>query len=238
MAETAIHQETIKLAADAQIELFELDMRKLGGERLYFTTQGDMGQRVRFGITDFYCVAVEFTGMTVSGTGPLQTPMLTVGNTDGFIQEILNSFGNLEGCTLTRWRTFGRFLANGDTPDPTAFYGPDVYVIDRKASDTPEQVQWELSAMIDSQGIYIGRTIIRDTCMWRYREYNQQTGTFDYSKAQCPYTGNRYFDQNNEPVPTAAQDQPARNVECCRRRFGFGLNGFPFGGFPGIVRGI
>lgn len=237
MPATAIHQETIKLDADALVALYQLDMSSVGGEILHFTTEGKAGQAVSFGGVEFSSVPVELAGMTISGTGSLQTPTMTVANTDGFIQEILNSFGDLEGCKVTRWRTFARYLDDGVSPDSTAFYGPDVYKIDRKAADTPEQVQWEMSALIDSQGVYVGRTVIRDTCLWRYREFNALTGTFNYARATCPYAGTNYFDKNNKPVGSPAEDIPSRNVGCCKARFGDDA-ALPFGGFPGIVRGI
>lgn len=175
--------------------------------------------------------------MEISGQGAIQKPTLSISNTDGLIQEIVNTWGDLEGSTLTRWRTFARFLVGGEEPDGSAFYGPDVYEIDRKSSDTPEQIQWEMSAMADKQGLYVGRTIIRDICTWRYRTYRAATGGFDYSKAQCPYAGNRFYDANDVQVTNPADDVPSRSIECCRKRFGVNAPK-PFGGFPGILRGL
>jgi lambda family phage minor tail protein L len=234
---SAIHQEAIKLNPDALIALYRLDMTPVGGEVLDFTTEGRAGQPIRFGGKPFTSVPVEFSGMTISGTGSLQTPTMTVANTDGLVQELVNSLGNLEGCKITRWRTFARCLDDGASPDASSFYGPDVYLIDRKSSDTPERIQWELSALIDGQGVYIGRTVIRDTCMWRYREFNQATGKFEYANATCPYAGDKYFDKDNNPVSSPEKDAPARNLTCCRVRFGDRAP-LPFGGFPGIVRGL
>lgn len=233
----SIHQEAVKLAPDAKVSLYQLDCTSVGGPIYHFTTEGRAGEVVAFGGVDFTAVPVEITGMTISGTGSLQTPTLTIANTDGLIQSIVNTFGDLEGCRLTRWRTFARFLDDGATPDSTVFYGPDVYEIDRKSNDTPEEIQWEMSALIDRQGVYVGRTVIRDTCMWRYRAFDPLSGTFDYSKATCPYAGSSYFDINNEAVMSAAQDVPSRNIGCCRARFGEDAT-LPFGGFPGIARGL
>lgn len=233
----SIHEEAVKLAPDALVALYQLDAGPVGGPVYHFTTEGQMGERVSFGGVEFLVIPVQISGMTVSGQGALQTPTITVANTDGLVQQILNSFGDLEGCKVTRWRTFARYLDGGATPDHTIFYGPDVYVIDRKSSDTPEQVQWEMSALIDKQGVYVGRTVIRDTCMWRYREWNEATGKFDYTKTLCPYTGSKYFDRFNKPTANPEDDVPARNLGCCRARFGEG-NPLPFGGFPGILRGV
>jgi lambda family phage minor tail protein L len=226
-----------KLEPSALVSLYQLDTTRIGGPLYHFTTETRAGNIIRFGGVDFFAVPVRITGMDVSGQGPIQTPTLTVGNTDGFIQEIVNSFGNLEGCRLQRWRTFAIHLDDGEQPNTTAVYGPDVYVIDRKSADTPESIEWELSATIDQQGVFVGRTVVRDTCLWRYREFDPATGQFDYSKALCPYTGNNYFDRQNRPVTNPADDEPSRTIRCCRLRFGTNAV-LPFGGFPGVVRGL
>ncbi|MTH61207.1 phage minor tail protein L [Paracoccus litorisediminis] len=233
----SIHSEATKLDPSALVSLFQLDATEIGGLTHNFTTETRAGAAISFGGTTFTSVPIQISGMTVSGQGALQTPTLSIANTDGLIQQIVNTWGDLEGARLTRWRTFARFLDGGTDPDGSAFYGPDVFIIDRKSSDTPEQIQWELSALIDKQGVYIGRTVIRDTCLWRYRTYRPASGNFDYSKAQCPYAGSNYFDENNVATADPAKDRPARNLECCRKRFGQKAV-LPFGGFPGIVRGL
>lgn len=232
-----LHQEANKLDPSHLVSLFQLDTRVVGGPVYHFTTELKAGSVVRFGGVDFHAVPIEISGLAISGHGSLPTPTLTISNSDMLIQEVLNTYGNLEGSRLTRWRTFARFLDGGESPDPTSFYGPDVYIIDRKSSDTPEQIQFEMSSLIDAQGIYVGRTVIRDTCMWRYRIWNAATGRFDYAKAQCPYTGNRYFDATDRPVGNAAEDVPSRTLNCCRIRFQRHHH-LPYGGFPGIVRGL
>lgn len=237
MSQTAIHQETIKLDPDARVTLYRLDMTPVGGQVLNFTSHENTGHVVRFAGVTFTALPVEFTGMTISGTGSLQTPTMSVPNTDGFVQAVLNTYGSIEHSIVSRWRTFARFLDDGETPDATAAYGPDVYVITRKTSDTPEKVEWELSASIDVQGVHVGRVMIRDSCMWRYRFWNNTTNQFDYSKAVCPYTGSKYFDKNNVEVFDPALDNPSRTKACCRLRFGENAP-LPFGGFPGMIRGI
>ena len=229
--------ESKKLNPSAMVELYKLDASFAGGSTLAFTTETSAGEFVSFGSEQYLALPVRVSGMSISGTGTIQTPTMTISNTDGLIQEFINTWGDLDGCRLTRWRTYAKFLDDGEAPDPSVFYGPDVYQIDRKSSDTPEEISWELSVMIDKQGVYIGRTVIRDTCMSRYRYFNPNTGQFEYAKAECPYAGARYFNKSNVEVFTASEDSPARNVGCCTARFGEGAE-LPFGGFPGILRGV
>lgn len=233
----SIASEALKLDPSVLVSLYQLDTTIVGGPIYNFTTETRGGVELAFGGSSFTALPVTITGMEITGQGAVMSPTLSIANTDGLIQEIVNTWGDLEGSRLTRWRTFARFLDGEPDADPTAFYGPDVFLIDRKSSDTPEQIQWELSALVDKQGLYVGRTIIRDVCMWRYRVWNSGSGTFDYSKAQCPYTGSQFWDENNQPVSSGAEDKPARNLECCRLRFGADAP-LPFGGFPGIVRGL
>lgn len=229
--------EAQKLDPSALVSLFTLDTRVVGGPVYNFTTETMMGENVVFAGVTFRALPVQIDGLTTDGSGPMATPTLTISNTDLFIQEALNTFGNLEGSRLTRYRTFSKYLGLQPGIDHSYAIGPDVFVIDRKSSDTPEQIQFELSALIDQQGVYIGRTVIRDTCMWRYRQFNPITQTFDYSKALCPYTGSRFYDENDVQVSGAAQDRPSRTLNCCRVRFGRNAT-LPFGGFPGIARGL
>lgn len=230
--------EARKLEATALVQLFKLDATPVGGVELNFTTDTVAGQsQVVFGGVTFIHLPVRVTGMKVSSTGPLQTPTLTIANSGSLIQEFVNTWGNLAGCKLTRIRTYARFLDNGATPNSTAFFGPDVFTIDRKASDTPEEISWELSVGNDMQGVYVGRTIIRDTCMARYRYFNPSNGQFEYAQAQCPYSGTRYFNKNDVEVFSPSLDEPSRSRKCCTLRFG--ENGeLPFHGFPGILRGV
>jgi lambda family phage minor tail protein L len=229
-------QEAQKLDPTALVSLFQLDTTVVGGPVYHFTTEAKAGAAVGFGGVQFHAVPIEISGMSIQGQGSIQTPTLSISNTDLFIQEILNTFGDLEGSVVTRWRAFARHLDGGEEPDSTAFYGPDVYKIDRKSSDTPEKIEYELSALMDHQGVYVGRTVIRDTCMWRYRTFNSSTGQFNYDRSLCPYTGSSYFNANDEAVTDPAEDMPSRSLNCCRLRFGAN-NPMPFGGFTGIARG-
>lgn len=185
----------------------------------------------------YQSVDVEFTGMMTNGQGALPTPHIKLANTQGTWQSLVNTYGDLLGCTLTRIRTYSRFLDGGSAPDPTAFYGPDVFRIERKVAINPVFVEWELSAAIDQEGVKLPRRIVvRDTCMFRYRAWNPGTSSFDYSKAVCPYTGTSYFDASDSPVVDPSNDVPSRRKGCCKARFG-ASNPLPFGGYPGVSRG-
>jgi len=69
---------------------------------------------------------------------------------------------DLTGATFTRIRTMARFLdavnflGNTNplgTPDPTAEFKRQIYIVDRKSIETREIVEFELAAAIDMAGI-------------------------------------------------------------------------------------
>jgi lambda family phage minor tail protein L len=225
--------EAQKLDPSAIISLFTVDATSVGGSVLRFVQARQASADVKFAGLTYQPIDIEFSGLETSGVGALPTPTMSIANTDMFIQALVNTLGDLNGCIVTRIRTFARFLDGQPEADPTAIYGPDVYKIERKAEDTPEQIAWELSAAIDQEGKMLpGRPMVRDTCMWRYRMY--ENGAFNYDRVLCPYTGNQYFDELDKPT-TAAKDKPSRTKNCCRLRFGEGKP-WPFGGFPGMGR--
>jgi lambda family phage minor tail protein L len=228
-----IYQSAQGLNPKAIIELFRLDTTRVGGGMMFFVQGTQTDKPISFGNQEYQPLDIEFEGLEVSGQGALPTPTIRLANTDGLAQSAINTWGDLLGCEIRRIRTFKNFLDGEPDADPTAFFGPDVFVIERKAVENPVFIEWELSAAIDQEGKRIpGRQVIRDTCLWRYRAW---TGFgFDYSRAQCPYTGNQFYDINNLPT-TPDKDRPSRTLSCCKTRFGANAP-LPFGGFPGVGR--
>lgn len=230
----SLQSESQKLAPDAFVSLFSLDTTSIGGPVLYFTPGrvGDAGV-VYNGVT-YTPTDVEFTGLEITGAGALPVPHIKIPNTQGLWQSVITTYGDLLGCTLTRLRTYARFLDGAADADPLAFYGPDIFRVERKVAQNPVFIEWELSASIDQEGVKLPRrVVVRDTCLFRYRSWNGTS--FDYTKAICPYAGSSYFDINDQPVTDPAQDVPSRRKSCCVARFGEG-NPLPFGGFPGVQR--
>lgn len=233
---SAIQSEAQSLSPSATISLFTIDTTPMGGPLMHFVMGSDNDGPVVFGGVEYQAIDVQFEGLETSGAGALPTPLIRVSNIDGMAQALVSTYGELLGCTLYRVRTFKRFLDGQPDADSEAFFGPDIFRFERKTSENSVYVEWELSASIDQEGKQLpGRTIIRNTCLWRYRFYNGSTGKWDYSKAQCPYTGAQSYDINDLPVSDPALDVPSRRLSCCRTRFGRS-NPLPFGGFPGVQR--
>ena len=110
---------------------------------------------------------VEATGFKYQ-KGQLPRPTLTVSNALGTITSILltvnaTTTGNdLTGATVTRIRTLAKFLdavnfAGGvnpyGTPDATAEFPQEIYLIDRKSQENREIVTFELATPSDMAGV-------------------------------------------------------------------------------------
>jgi len=156
---------------------------------------------------DSYCV---ISGEVTSGTCSLSEYLDKT--------ECTNAGGTW--TTYTSATCTGTWYANA-TADDTAFFEDDIYYIDRKAIETKILVSFELAPSFDVEGVKLPkRQIIRNTCLWTYRE------------AECGYTGTNYYDSDGISVSTAEEDVCGKRVSDCELRFG--VDGvMPFGGFPG-----
>ena len=107
--------------------------------------------------------------------GQLPRPKISISNATGLISAILltvnetTSGNDLTGATVIRIRTLAKFLdavnfADGvnATADPNAEFPQEKYVIDRKATETRELVEFERAAPTDLAGVRIpGRQATR-----------------------------------------------------------------------------
>lgn len=232
-----IQSEIQSLAPSAIVPLFTLDTSPIGGPVLRFTQAAKSGgEAISFNGIKYEPTDVEFEGMETSGVGAIPTPTIRITSNDPNVHAIANTYGDLNGCVLSRVRTYAKFLDDEPDEDPSAYFGPDIFSFERKITDDGETYEWELSAAFDQEGRnFPGRTVVANTCMWRYRIWDQEAQGFDYTRAQCPYAGAQSFDINNLPVANGADDVPARNIGCCKARFG-DTAPLPFGGFPGAAR--
>lgn len=236
----SIQSVSQRLSTSARVTLFKLDLSAIDGGIHYFTQGAAGGAPIMFGGIPFVPVDVDFAGFDTTGVGALPQPKMKVANTNGVFQALVNQHGDLLGCIVQRIRTYAEFLDGQPNADPSKFYGPDTFRVEQKSEENPIYIEWELSAHIDQEGKQLpGRVVIRDTCLWRYRSWDQNrnngAGGFDYTRVQCPYMGSSYFDENDNAVNDPSQDKPSRRLTCCEKRFGAN-NPLPFGGFPGAAK--
>lgn len=240
-----IRQESQKPETDNLIELFSLDLTKLGGDIYFFIASsyrlteitGDPGEVIFQGNTyvPFDMIA---DGFELDGKGSSPTPKIKFSLTNPLLTGYINAFEDLIGATITRIKTYKKFLDTEPTANPSAHFPLEIYRVERKASENRIQVEFELSSVMDQRGAELpGRTITTFYCPWRYRFY--KSGAFVYAVGDhaCPYVGSSYFDTDNNVVADPALDRCNKAESGCRKRFGDNAV-LPFGGFPGASRAV
>lgn len=231
-----------ELAPGSIVELFQMDLTPIaasaGVQYFHAGTNELDGPVVWQGIT-YNKFPIHAEGFDKSVKGTLPRPNLRISNVTGTISALVVQYDDLVGAKVTRKRTFVRYLdavnflsGVNPTADPNQFMDDEAFFIERKVSENPTAVEFELSSALDLQGVPLPtRVVIVNYCGSNYRRW---TGTaFDYTDAaECSYTGASYFNVNNQSVGTAAQDVCSKTVSGCKARFG-STAVLPFGGFPG-----
>ena len=167
-----VFSEVQKINPSAIIELFtlQLDNSLHGSTTVYRFHSGSNlnanGQIVWDG-DNYLRFPVEANGFAYQ-RGQLPRPKLIVSNALGTISAILldvnqTTAGNdLTGAIFTRIRTMARFLdavnfpGNTNpfgTPDPTAEFKRQIFIVDRKAAENRDVVEFELAAALDLAGV-------------------------------------------------------------------------------------
>jgi lambda family phage minor tail protein L len=130
------------------------------------------------------------------------------------------------GTVATDYQYVGATFNGNLLADATAEFADDIFLIDRKTTETRDVVEFELAAALDVAGVQLPRRqIIQNVCTWRYRG------------GECGYTGTAYFNATDVSVAGAGQDVCGKRLSSCKARFGANAP-LPFGSFPaaGLTR--
>ena len=172
MSTDPVFSEVQKINPSAIIELFvlQLDNALHGATTIYRFHAGsnlNANGEIVFAGNSYLRFPIEATGFAYQ-RGQLPRPKVIISNATGLISSILQSVnyvtaGNdLTGATFTRIRTMARFLdavnfpGNTNplgTPDPTAEFKRQIFIVDRKSAETREVVEFELAASTDMAGV-------------------------------------------------------------------------------------
>jgi lambda family phage minor tail protein L len=220
------------LATEGLITLWQLDTATLGGPVFYFTSAADFDHVISWGGQEYRPLPMDAQGFELTTRGAFPTPTVTISNLYGAGNLLLDTYKGLVGAEIVRILTLRRFLDDGETPDPLAYITRDKYVVAQKTSHTAVAIAFKLATRMDVEGTQLPRRqILRDVCGHIYRAFDPETGSFDYSRATCPYTGADAFDPANQPTD-AAHDQCSRNLVGCQLRFPGQV--LPARFFPGV----
>lgn len=217
-----------------EITLYTLDLTAfgLGIVRIAPVTEAGGGV-VLFGSEAYAPHPVRAEGFELTTAGSLPRPTFSISNLDNSFTALVEQNNDLHGGVLTRIRTYGRYLDNGDEPDGAATLPLDIYTLSQKTEHTMERISWSCVAAMDQEGVEIpGRTIVRDYCDHETRRW---TGSaFDYTNVTCPYVG-AAKDENGVACANADEVFSKRLKTCCQARFG-DTAVLPGRFFPGVAR--
>lgn len=209
------------------IELFEVDASKIGGD-IYRLHNGvnEHGGSVFWQGLEYMSWPVTADGFSMSSKGARPRPSLSIGNVNGFVTDILKITNNLNGAKVTRIQTLTKYLdsvnfidGNPDA-DPTQELPREVWLVDRKSTESREVVSLELCMPLDVAGVGLPRrTIVTNICVWEYR------GPY------CGYTGKPVAQYDDTPTSDINKDVCSKSIKGCELRFGENSE-LPFGGFP------
>ena len=245
----AIAPEMSDLSPTSIIDLYELQLFPAlhnvtaGVDDLYRFHAGLTLKTPNTGVTwngnQYTRYPIEVDGFEYLGNGQLPRPKVRVSNLFSFLSLIMieinatNPGNDLCGAKLTRIRTMARYLDAvnfpGDTnpygtPDPTAEAPREIYYVDRKVTENRDVVEFELVSAFDLANVRAPkRQCIANICQWEYRG------------SECGYTRSDYFDANDNPVSTLAEDVCGKRLSSCELRFNPNADeGVPYGSFPSL----
>ena len=172
MSTAPVFSEIQKINPSAIIELFtlQLDTSLHGANTIYRFHAGtnlNANGEIIWAGNSYQRFPIQASGFAYQ-RGQIPRPRLTISNAFGTISAILSAVnlitaGNdLTGATVTRIRTMARFIDPENfqgninplgTPDNTAEFKRQIYVIDRKATENREIVEFELAGSLDMAGV-------------------------------------------------------------------------------------
>jgi lambda family phage minor tail protein L len=229
-----IYKEASKLSQDVIIEMFELDLQRLGLGIFRFSTTSLDGASISFNGSEYLPAPIEASGFAWDGAGTLPRPTLKMAAKDLSFLNLVFDADDLVGMPVRRIKTFRKYLDDGSHPGAGISFPVDHFVVERKASQSRHSLAFELSTSLDQQGVKLPKLmILRDTCVQTYRYW---TGTqFQYKGVSCPYTGSNYFKQNGEVTSVMGEDACGKRISDCKLRFGDTAI-LPRLAFPGVGR--
>lgn len=234
-----IVRESNKTTTDNYIELFDLDLQLFDRGVFRFTTSypNEMGKVISFNQHEYMSLPIKAEGFEWSGTGQAPRPKLSLSTINPITASMITTYNDLVGATVTRIRTFEKFLDNGSTPNPAARFQEDIFKVERKAQLHKYAAEFELVSVVDQENQYLPKNkVTKFYCSYIYRYHDKNSFVYDKFNP-CPYKGNDLWNRKNEKVPITSpwDDCCSKTLDGCKLRFK--NRTLPFQGFPGVKRG-
>lgn len=231
-----INSEVQKSEQDPYVELWQLDLTVFDDQIYYFVRASLENEAIVWDGETYQPFDIEADGFEWNGQGSIPTPRIRFSTTNVVITGFIYNYNDLCGATLTRIRTYRKFMDGQSHANTSEYFSKDTYRINTKVSENKYQVEFELSSPLDQQGVQLPRGQIVPYCRAIYRKWNGSTWVIHPSDLACPYSGSNYFTVNNVSTADPAQDKCNHLVTGCKARFTSG--DIPMMGFPGTQRPV
>jgi lambda family phage minor tail protein L len=187
---------------DAIVELIDLDLSPIlglysgesvpSGNTFYFTNQLKPNDtKIQWKGNIYEPIPIATAGYEKSTTGQIAQPTLTVANVLGTFTQVISGLDDLVGAKVTRRRTLGKYLDGEPGADPLQEFPIDIFYIERKTQENSMVISWQLSSVLDLEGLKLPRRIItQNYCQWRYRG------------SECGFTGPALYGSNDRYIDT------------------------------------
>lgn len=227
MANEKLYKTLYGLEQEALIELWDIDLRPLGGDLLRFSNfVNEKEQPVTWKGVEYTAYPIQGEGFEMKSDGSPSRPKLSVSNMMGLVTAAIDRFDGMLGARVTRRLTVKQFLdaVNFEGGNPTADPTQEVtqtFEIERVSSWNRDVGVFELAAPSEADGATIPcRLMLPNTCRWQYRGEG------------CGYNGPPVADEFGQPTDDPKKDKCPGRLTDCQIRWGKTAV-LPFGGFPG-----
>lgn len=210
----------------AEVELWEVDLTKLGGDVYRFCNEvNELGQSITWQGKVYQAYPCQGDGFDWSGQGPSNRPKLVLANLTGLVTGLCEDYEDLAGALVTRRLVEARaldavnFRAGNPGADPSRELMTARYLVERLTDLTADTAVFELALPSETDTLLIpARVALVNTCPWLYRG------------ADCGYTGGPVADEKDQATSDPTKDKCGKRLASCRLRWG--KQPLPFGGFP------
>ncbi|HGN0867306.1 TPA: phage minor tail protein L [Providencia alcalifaciens] len=202
-----------ELESDAEIELYEIDLTKIGGTRYRFHNgANELLKPIVWQGLEYDPYPIFGEGFSFNGKGPSSRPSITISNLFGLVTGIASRLNSGAGGNVIRRKVRARFLdeinfsGGNENADPSQEV-ISRWVIEQLTSLNSETATFELAAPSETDGATVpARVILSDVCPWSYRS------------KECGYAGEPVSDELGNPTKDPSKDKCGKRLSDCKLR--------------------
>jgi len=168
------------------IDLFEIKLNDFEGY-FYFHGSKNFEKNLVFQGRTYLYIPCEMSNLQYGSDGKQNRPVIKISNVNNFISNLIKDRGSLLGKEFNRKKMLAKDLDavnfDGASKNPLGtssfkdFISNDKFVVNRKNSENKERVEFELSNILDIDGLACpSRKVYNNTCQWQYRGHGCNYG--------------------------------------------------------------